>query len=56
MARKKRSCAPSKKDKPKEEPTKDLVNHFAVCVCKIKVENITDTDENIRTISRNGVD
>ena len=56
MARKKRSAVSSGKDKDKKKVTQDLVNHFATCVAKIRVDTITNTDENIRTISRNGVE
>jgi hypothetical protein len=55
MARQKRSAASSGKDKEKKKPTLDLVNHYAKCVAKIKVESITNTTENIRTVSRDGV-
>jgi hypothetical protein len=55
MVRKKRSALSSDKDKDKKKPTQDLVNHFATCVAKIRVDSITNTDENIRTVSRNGV-
>ena len=55
MGRRKRSALSSDKDKDKKKPTQDLVNHFARCVAKIRFDSITNTDENIRTVSRNGV-